>query len=220
MIAEHHLAMLAASGITPAHAALRGYETITQKGRLAQIKIVKDVRGRVPGLLVPLLRADGSTWGWQYRPDNPRCDAKGKPIKYENPWGQRLGLDFPPGVEPMLGDPTVPLWITEGVKKADCAVLHGLCSVGLIGVWGFLGTNSAGGKMALPDWRDVALNNGRRTIIAFDNDLLRKPSVRVAMKALAGYLAYKGASVEYLCLPDGDEKVGLDDYLMGHGCDG
>jgi Domain of unknown function (DUF3854) len=216
VINPDHLAMLAASGITPEHAALRGYETIDDKRRLAQIKIVRDVRGRVPGLLVPLLRNDGSVWGWQYRPDDPR-QREGKPIKYENPWGQRLGLDFPPGIEPMLGDPAIPLWVTEGVKKADCAVLHGLCAVGLIGTWGFLGTNTAGGKMALADWRDVAINNDRRVIIAYDGDLARKPSVRKAMAALAAYLTYRGAKVEYQWLPDTDKKTGLDDYLMdGH----
>ena len=36
-----------------------------------------------------------------------------------------------------------------------------------------MGTNTAGGKMALADWRDVALNS-RRVIIAFDGDVARK----------------------------------------------
>ena len=66
------------------------------------------------------------------------------------------GLDIPPGVGPMLGDPEIPLWITEGPRKADCGALQGLYVVALSGVWNWLGTNTAGGKMALPDWRDVA----------------------------------------------------------------
>ena len=37
-----------------------------------------------------------------------------------------------------------------------------------------------------------------------------------SLSALAGYLASKGARVEYLHLPDTDDKTGLDDYLMGH----
>lgn len=37
-----------------------------------------------PGLLIPQLDARGSVWGYQYRPDNPRTNAKGKPIKYES----------------------------------------------------------------------------------------------------------------------------------------
>ena len=201
--------MLAASGITPEHAARRGYETIDDKRRLAELKIVTAARSHIPGLLVPTLRPDGSMWGCQYRPDEPRL-RDGRLIKYETPWQQRNGLDVPPGVGPMLADPTIPLFITEGAKKADCGAMHRLCIVALVGVWCWLGTNSAGGKMALPDWRDVALNNGRRVIIGFDGDVARKPSVRIAMKGLAAYLAIKGAHVEYLWLPDtpGD-KTGL-----------
>ena len=163
-----------------------------------------------------MLRVDGSTWGHQYRPDNPRTDSKGRPVKYETPWEQRNGLDVPPGVARMLADPAVPLWITEGVKKADCGAINGLCIVALSGVWCWLYTNSAGGKMALPEWRDVALN-GRRVIMAFDGDVARHPAVQKALHALAGYLATKGARIEFLHLPDTDDKTGLDDYLMaGH----
>jgi hypothetical protein len=215
MISPDHLDMLAASGITPEHAVMRGYETIADKRRLVDLKIVKDGRN-VPGLLVPQLRIDGSTWGYQYRPDSPRLRS-GRVVKYETPYQQRNGLDVPPGVGPMLGDPALPLWITEGVKKADCGALHGLCIVALSGVWNWMHTNSAGGKMALPEFRDVALNNGRRVVIAFDGDQARKPAVQKATHALATYLATKGARVEFLHLPDTDDKTGLDDYLMaGH----
>lgn len=214
MISPEHLDVLAASGITPEHAAARGYETITDTARLAELKIAKAGRN-VPGLLVPQLRADGSTWGYQYRPDTPRL-RDGKPVKYETPWQQRNGLDVPPGVALMLGDTNVPLWITEGVKKADCGALHGLCIVGLSGVWNWLGTSTAGGKMALPEWHDVALNDRRRVVIAFDGDVARKPSVQKAAHALAAYLSTKGARVEWLWLPDTDDKTGLDDYLVEH----
>lgn len=216
MIAPNHLDMLAASGITPEHAAARGYATMRSHDgpfRLAKLKITKAGR-KAPGLLIPQLRADGSTWGYQYRPDTPR-ERGGKPVKYETPFQQRNGLDVPPGVGPLLADPAVPLWITEGTKKADCGALHGLCIVALSGVWNWLHTNSAGGKMALPEFRDIALN-GRRVIIGFDGDQACNPSVQKAASALAGYLATKGALVEYLHLPDTDDKTGLDDYLAEH----
>ena len=161
-LSDDHLAILAKSGITPEYAALRGYETITDCRRLAKLKIVKAARDRVPGLLVPLLDIRGSTRGYQYRPDQPRL-REGKFVKYETPWKQANGLDIPPGVGPMLADPTVPLWITEGAKKADCGALHGLCIVDLPGVWSFIHTNASGGKTAIPDWYDIALN-GRRVI--------------------------------------------------------
>ncbi|MFW3112997.1 hypothetical protein MHAE_04400 [Mycobacterium haemophilum DSM 44634] len=206
--------MLAASGITPEHAALRGYMTCgpAQSSFLARTKVVKAGQ-RIPGLLVPMLRSDGSTWGYQYRPDEPRL-RDGKPVKYETPWQQRNGIDVPPGVGPMLADPSIPLWVTEGVKKADCGAVNGLCIVGLVGVWNWLGANTSGGKMALPEWRDIALN-GRRVIIAFDGDVARKESVQKAVRSLAAYLATKGARIEYLWLPDTDDKTGLDDYLTG-----
>ena len=217
MIDQHHLDMLAASGITPEYATARGYETISEKRRLADLKITAAGRN-IPGLLVPMLRVDGSTWGYQYRPDVPRL-RDGKTVKYETPTGQSNGLDIPPGVADKLGDPAVPLWVTEGVKKADCGALHGLCIVALSGVWNWLHTSSAGGKMALPEWHDCALNNNRRVIIAFDGDLARKEPVQKAARGLAGYLATKGARVEYLWLPDTDEKTGLDDYLASHTVD-
>ena len=44
----------------------------------------------------------------------------------------------------------------------------------------------------------------------------RKESVRAAMDALGQYLSIKGARVEFLHLPDDDEKVGLDDFLVTH----
>lgn len=219
MISPDHLAMLAESGITSEYALARGYETITDTRRLVDLDghghgITPKGRN-VPGLLVPQLRVDGSTWGYQYRPDVPRL-RDGKTVKYETPYQQRNGLDIPPGMAEMLADPNVPLFITEGVKKADCGAIHGLCIVALSGVWNWLTTSSAGGKMALPEWRDVALNNNRRVVIAFDGDVARKESVQKAARGLAGYLATKGARIEYLHLPDTDEKTGLDDYLQGH----
>jgi hypothetical protein len=213
MIAKRHLNMLAASGITPEHARSRGYETITDTKRLAKLKVVRPGR-LTPGLLVPQLRADGSTWGYQYRPDNPRL-RDGKPVKYETPWRQRNGIDIPPDVGTRLGDPNEPLWITEGVKKADCAALQGLCTVALPGVWSWRGRNASGGKTAVADFNDIALND-RQVILAFDGDVSRKPEVRQALCALADYLTSKGARVEYLHLPDTDDKTGLDDYLVDH----
>jgi len=210
-----HLASLCDSGITYAQAAARGYTTIIDVNRLAELKIAKAAR-TVPGLLIPLHRVDGTVWGYQYRPDAPRL-RKGRPVKYETPWGQKNHIDVPPGIADKLSDPSVPLWITEGSKKADCGVLQGLCVIALTGVWNWRGTNENGGKTALADWHDIPLN-GRRVIIAYDGDVSRNADVQRAMVELARYLTEtKGAQVEYLHLPDTEQKTGLDDYLMdGH----
>jgi hypothetical protein len=216
---DQHAAMLAASKITPEHARDRGYLSVDTKIRLEQLGVTKAGRN-IPGLLVPQLRKDGSTWGYQYRPDVPRNNGNGKPVKYETPMNQRNGIDVPPGVGPLLDDPTVPLLVTEGVKKADAAACAGLACVALPGVWSWRGQNGHGGKTAIADWHDVALND-RRVVLAFDSDVTRKKSVRTALDQIAGYLASKGAAIEYLHLPDnGDGKTGLDDYLAaGHTAD-
>ena len=211
-----HLDMLAKSGISPQFAALRGYETIENSRSLKALGLAKAAHNLVPGLMFPLLRADGSVAGWQYRPDNPRL-RKGKPAKYEIPTGQSNVIDVPPGVGDWLPDPGIELWVTEGTKKADCGAIRGLCIVSINGVYGWRGTNGSHGKTALPDWHDIALN-GRRVILAFDSDASRKPQVRRALREFADWLKTRGARVEYLHLPDNDDgKVGLDDYLVdGH----
>ena len=45
--------------------------------------------------------------------------------------------------------------------------------------------------MALPDWSDMALNDGRRVINAFDGDVARKEPVQKAATALSAYLGIK-----------------------------
>jgi hypothetical protein len=190
-IYPQHQQMLIASGITPEHARARPYRSVDTKRRLEEIGITPKGRN-TPGLRIPLLRKDGSTWGYQYRPDQPRIDAKGRPVKYETPVGQRNGIDVPPGVGPMLDDPSIPLLVTEGSKKADGAACAGLACIALPGVWSWKGTNQHGGKVAVADWNDIALN-GRRVILAFDSDVVIKKSVQDALKALVAYFEYRGS---------------------------
>jgi hypothetical protein len=214
-----HAALLAASAIMPEVSRARGYVSVDTKRRLDSAGF-KHYQQRVPGLLLPLHSADTSTWGYQYRPDSPRTTKAGSVIKYETPAGQRNGIDVPPGAAGALADPAVPLLVTEGTRKADSAVSAGLACVALPGVWGWRGSNAQGGKLAVADWHDVALN-GRRLVLAFDSDVTRKRPVQAALRQLAAYLAAKGARVEYLHLPDlGDGKTGLDDYLAAEGADG
>ena len=213
MISQHHLDMLAASGITAEFAELRGYETITDPRRLALLGYSKGAQ-RTPGLLIPQHTARGDVWGYAYRPDHPR-ERNGKKAKYEMPYRQANHIDVPPGVGPMLADPNKPLLITEGSKKADCAALRDLCCVSINGVAGWRGTNAAGGKTAVADFNDIALN-GRQVILAFDGDVARKQPVQAELRKLADYLKFKDARVAYLHLPDTDDKTGLDDYLVGH----
>jgi Domain of unknown function (DUF3854) len=211
-IFSQHAQLLAGSAISPEVARERGYVSADTRKQLERYGFER-YQQRVPGLLIPLHRADGSVWGYQLRADTPRVTKAGTTVKYETPKGQRNGIDIPPAIRETIGDPSVPLLVTEGTRKADSAVSAGLACVALPGVWGWRGTNGHGGKLAVADWHDIALN-GRRVVLAFDSDVTVKPAVRRALDELAAYLATKGATVEYLHLPDsGDGKTGLDDYL-------
>ena len=141
-----------------------------------------------------------------FKPDTPRSipNRKGKLrlAKYEQPRGSRLMLDVPPICLAHIGNPVVDNFIVEGIKKADCLASKGRCAITLTGgVWGWLGTNEHGGKTALPDWREVALN-GCRVFICFDSDAATKPEISQAQRELAAYLTSRGAKVFVITVPE------------------
>jgi hypothetical protein len=219
-----HVDKLKSSGISPLAAEDRGYETVHDPRRLDGLGFAKEVchPDHVPGLLIPQLDARGSVWGYQYRPDNPRTNAKGKPIKYESQTrgeGRRRGLDIPIMCAGDVGDPKVEKWIVEGSLKAEALAEQGICAISVSGVWNWRGTNRRGGKVALPDWNDVAIEKSE-FVIAYDSDVVHKQPVHAAMVELTNYLYYRaGTRVRYCHLPDGPDgqKWGADDYLAaGH----
>ncbi|PDW00986.1 DUF3854 domain-containing protein [Candidatus Chloroploca asiatica] len=217
-----HHQHLAASGISDAVQAERGYRSIQGLDQWTAL-------GRTPisssfahvGLAFPVFRlGHPEPYTWVLRPDRPRS-VRGKPIKYEWPKGLPPCFDVLPRYRTALADPAVPLWFTEGAKKADAlttAYGDAIVPVNLNGVWGFRGTNRAGGKLVVPDVDEIAWN-GRRVVLAFDSDVVRKAPVAAALRRLAALLIARGVSeVQMLVLPHlGDEKLGVDDFLgRGH----
>lgn len=167
------------------------------------------------GLLIPIYNVRGELASFQLKPESPRTGKNGKPIKYETAANSPQVIDVPRACTSMISNPTIPLWITEGAKKVDSALSHGVrCIIGLQGVYGWRGTNADGGKTALPDWESIALNN-REVVIAFDSDVMVKDAVRAALNRLASFLGSRGARVRYLLMPDSDDgsKCGLDDWF-------
>jgi len=218
-IFPQHARMLAESAIDPEVARERGYVSVDTKKRLESAGFA-DYQRRVPGLLIPVHGVSGTTH--QYRPDKPRkVTNKGKVrfVKYETPGGSQMVLDVPPRARARIGDPKIPLWITEGVKKADAGVSAGLCCVAVLGVDAWRGTNSEGGKVALADWEAVALNDGRPVFVVYDSDVMLKRDVHRALVRLGAMLTRRGAQVAYVYLPAGESgaKVGLDDYFRAGG---
>jgi Protein of unknown function (DUF3631)/Domain of unknown function (DUF3854) len=211
-----HVAKLEASAVDEGVAQERDYRSVTEKVVLERYSFSRPQR-RVPALLIPVHGVTGEIVLHQARPDEPRINGKGKPVKYETPGGSRMALDVHPRVHAQITDPSVPLWITEGVLKGDALVSQGECAVALLGVWNWRGTNSEGGKTVLPDFEYLALN-GREVYLAFDSDVSVKPEVHKALERLKGLLEHRGARVRVVYLDDvDDEKVGVDDYLAAGG---
>lgn len=198
-LAEHHRRMLLEeSGIDPEVAEARGYHTVEKKVELEQLGFRRTQR-KVPALLAPVYSPTGEISTYQIRPDQPRINSEGNPVKYETPGGSRMRFDVHPFMRDKLDDPSVPLFVTEGVKKGDSLVSRGLCAVTLLGVWNFRGTNDKGGKTVLAEWEYVAFN-GRRVYIVFDSDIMIKPGVYRAMVRIKTFLEFREAEVRIISL--------------------
>jgi P4 family phage/plasmid primase-like protien len=203
----------------------RGYESITrptngdarQRERLKTLQIPSwAIRedSYFPGLLIPIFGPTGARVSYQWKPRRPVPNRDGKAMKYASPRGQVSRLDVHPRNRDKIADPTVELWITEGVKKADSLTSRGVVAVALTGVFNWRSTHGT-----LGDWEDVALR-GRSVTVAFDSDARTNPNVLRAMIRLGRWLKSKGvAKVWYLITPsevDGKPTKGVDDYFR-HG---
>ncbi len=214
-----HAALLTASAISDKVAKARGYRSVEQKARLTELGF-SSTQARVPSLLIPIWNVHGQIAMYQTRADEPRI-VDGKAVKYETPLRSRMVLDVPPTCRKNIGNPGVPLFVTEGIRKADAAASLDLCCVALLGVWNFRGSNEFGGTTALADWESIALND-RVVYIVFDSDVMTKISVHQALARLKAFLESRHANVRLIYLPSGPggAKVGLDDFVAaGHGVD-
>ncbi|AFS54631.1 MAG: VapE family protein [Nitrospiraceae bacterium] len=201
-----HAKMLAGSGISPEVIVERGYRTITDKSVLESLGF-EAWQARVPALLVPIRDREGHVVSVQIRPDRPRLNKSGKPIKYDSVSGAGHRIDFPSGV-PLPG-PEQEIWITEGVKKADSLASRGIYCLALPGV------DTWSGPDAIQDLKTTVEWKGRTVIIAFDSDFLTNPRVANAREALTRFLGDRKATVRYLNLPNlaSGKKQGVDDFF-------
>jgi hypothetical protein len=213
-----HVLYLSERAVTPEVAAARGYRSVETRSELQNMGFGRS-QHLLPTLAIPI-------WGawptpepvlYQHRPDNPRRNAKGKIRKFELPARAGLHFDVHPSMLAHVGNPALPLLITEGVVKGDAAVgCLDVCTISLVGVWNWRGSGDDGGKVALADWEFVAVND-RDVVICFDSDVVTKSSVSDAMTRLGSMLTRRGAHVSYCYLPAGNgaAKCGLDDWLAG-----
>lgn len=214
---SHEQLLTIGSGIDPSVVAERDYWTAIADKELAALDFAGQQQNH-PALVLPIWSVQRQVALHQIRPNTPRLDPDGDPIKYETPAGARMVLDAHPRIQPMLGDPSIPLYITEGIRKADSAISRGLCCIALLGVTNWRGMNASGGKTALICWQSIALN-GRTIYIAFDSDSATNNKVLLQAITLGEYLESKGATVQIVGLSPGPNgtKVGLDDYFVAGG---
>lgn len=198
----------------------RGYRSVTDAADLETYGFRGD-QLRVPTLLVPIYSIfDASEPAlYHHRSDDPRVNADGKITKYEFPVGAQMRVDVNPIIHDQVRDHRVPLFITEGCKKADSAITAGLCCISVVGVWNWRGVDQHGGKAALPDWDMIPLcsrsKKPRSVTLVFDSDVMSKLPVHRALQRLSALLTARGAKVQFIYLPDKPDgsKQGLDDFL-------
>ncbi len=91
----------------------------------------------------------------------------------------------------MLTDPSIPLYITEGVKKVLKAVQEGLPTIGVLGVWSWRGKVDDR-SVPIPDL-DRIVWRGRQVFLVFDSDVAIKEQVRWAQFKLGQELRQRVA---------------------------
>lgn len=221
-----HVRELEESCITDPVRDARRYETLygtdEDRARLRELRVPRWAwRDELafPALLLPMYRVTGEEIGVQFKPAVPQEAPGGKPQKYASQTGVPNRLDVPPAVADAVRDPSTPLWVTEGIKKADCLASHGKAVITLTGVFNWrskLGT--------LGDWEDIPLQ-GRTVVVCFDSDTREKRTVMLAMQRFGRWLESKQARVMYLIVPpeveqEGGARVpvkGVDDFLRAGG---
>lgn len=226
-----HLADLRKSGLNDDAIRAGRFSSVTHPEEIAGILRWKSYYGSLGACLcIPYLDSQDKPSGYcRLKPDTPRNDKEGKPIKYEAPKGKPNQLYIPSGTFASLGDAARPLLITEGEKKAAKADQERLPCLGLSGVWSWQKKRSRGedgrafGERELIDGLEAIPWQERRVFICFDSDGETNPEVRKAEWHLAKVLQTKGAIVKVVRLPSGPPgpdgvpaKVGLDDFLVAN----
>jgi hypothetical protein len=202
---EPHRAKLLACGLTPE----TWQRAQLHSGSAAEVREVLGYGVQGGGLVIPYSERYA-----RVRIDNPGPDGK----RYRSPKDRGNRLYVPLTLEPgILGNPALPLHLTEGEFKALKATQEGIPCLALPGVWSWK-QKLHGQSIPIPDLDRVVWHR-RKVVVVFDSDAKDKPAVAWAEHALVIELRERGAAVSLVRLPTGPkgEKYGLDDYLVAEG---
>jgi Domain of unknown function (DUF927)/Domain of unknown function (DUF3854) len=223
-----HLEQLRASGLSDETIAAAELYTEPNPRALALILERAYPRGCGPALVIPFyLPGASEPHAYRIRPTTPRTEkrrGKPRPVKYDQ--AQRPGslVYFTPRARTGsgYGEMGLPLYWTEGEKKALALEQLGLVCLGLTGVWNWSDAaerDASGGDRLHPAIRSHVVVAGREHVICFDADARENQQVMHAAARLGGVLLSCGATrVRFVCPPlvEGGPK-GIDDYLAEHG---
>jgi len=141
--------------------------------------------------------------------------------KYHQHKGAGNHIYIPAAVASILKDPSTPIYITEGEKKALKTTQEGLPCIGMGGLWSW--SDGTEEKTLIPDFDRITLE-GRTVYLTPDNDMEQpdrhgeRRNLRQAVYELGYRLIDRGAKVYLVELPQGPEK-GVDDFLCHHTVD-
>ncbi|SHW67307.1 phage/plasmid primase, P4 family, C-terminal domain protein [Mycobacteroides abscessus subsp. abscessus] len=168
---------------------------------------VTDHNGGNPrGLLFGWRDAPG-TIRWQYRPDTPPVDGKGRPKKYlfVKDDAPRYGIRSDAGEKSSV-------WIVEGTKQSHAVASYLGDEVTVIGIPGVTAWSGGGeDRWNLPG-EVIRLCAGRDVYALPDADAAENIAVYEAMLRLKSAIGPAAKSVAFLPCPGGGSQ-GIDDYL-------
>src|SRR4028118_580658 len=155
----------------------------------------------------------------QFKPQTPiqLSPEDEKPAKYLTRKGgyDAIALQHPDKDywQRIIDDPSMPIALDEGVKKAGLLMTLGFVALALCGVTMGL---KKGGKELVNNLALLAVQ-GRPITIVFDSDLAVKSSIQLALKALATVLKQKGCVLSVAIIPLELECKGIDDVWAKYG---
>ena len=201
-----HLADLAASGIKAETAIEAGLHSAIAAD-LAKL-LGFSLPAETTGLVFPYGQ---ETEYFRVKLFPPLAGDKGT-MRYAQPKGTGVRLYIPPLARQVLKNPTMPLMITEGEKKALKACQEGLACLGIGGLWSWICDGEP-----IPDLDEIAWIERPVTIVP-DSDVWTRPDLIQPVYALGKELESRGAKVLVCIIPQGGEKkLGLDDFLVVQG---
>jgi len=214
----NHLADLKSSGLSDEAIIASGCYSVDRREAIT----ILGIDPGCDGLAFPYPSSNGKPQFARIKPDTPyKAPGWKKPAKYLTPAGEKNRLYIPATLDQsVLPDPTVPLIVTEGEKKALKATAEGFPCVALPGVWSWAaGKDSETGQRHTIHDLDLVTWKGRVVHVCYDSDAVTNEQVQKAERALAEHLQSRGAEVKAVRLPGGPdgEKVGLDDFLVQQG---